>query len=150
MMKVASVTWVEGLQFVGEAGQHAVIMDSKSTEGGGKNSGPSPMEMVLMGVLGCTGMDVVSILQKKRQNLQGLKIHAEAQQAETPPNYYTHIALEYVAFGDVELDALARAIELSEVKYCSAINTLNGKTSFSTTYRVEKAEPSARPAVAKP
>ena len=142
-MKEASVTWVEGMQFVGQAGEHAVVIDSKSADGGGQNGGPSPMELVLLGVLGCTGMDVVSILTKKRQDVQGLKIHAQAQQAETMPKYYTHIDLEYVAFGNVEPDALRRAIELSEVKYCSAINTLNGKTKFSSSYRVEKAAVSA-------
>ncbi len=149
-MKEATVTWVEGMQFVGRAGEHAVVIDSRSSENGGQNSGPSPMELLLLGVLGCTGMDVVSILTKKRQDVQGLKIQAQAQQAETAPNYYTHIALEYVAFGDVEPDALRRAIELSEVKYCSAINTLNGKTKFSSSYRVEKAAASASPATVQP
>jgi putative redox protein len=149
-MKEAFVTWVEGLQFVGQAGDHAVVIDSRDAEGGGQNGGPSPMELVLLGVLGCTGMDVVSILKKKRQDVQGLKIHARAQQAETAPNYFTHVALEYVAFGDVEPDALGRAIELSEVKYCSAINTLNGKTKFSSSYRVEKVAASARLAAIQP
>ncbi len=149
-MKEASITWVDGLQFVGQAGNHAVVIDSQNAKSGGLNSGPSPMELVLLGVLGCTGMDVISILKKKRQDVQGLKIRAQAQQAESAPNYFTHIALEYVAFGDVEPDALGRAIELSEVKYCSAINTLNGKTKFSSSYRVEKVAASARLAAAQP
>ncbi len=138
-MKQAQVTWVDGTQFVGQANSgHGVVIDSSGSDG--HNSGPSPMELLLLGVLGCTGMDVISILKKKRQKVTGLKIYANGEQAETAPNYYTRIELEYVAFGDVEEEALRRSIELSETKYCSAMATLNGKTQFSSRYRVERGE----------
>jgi putative redox protein len=138
-MKQAQVTWVDGMQFVGQANSgHGVVIDSSGSHG--HNSGPSPMELLLLGVLGCTGMDVISILKKKRQKVTGLKIYAKGEQAETTPNYYTRIELEYVAYGDVEEEALRRSIELSETKYCSAMATLNGKTQFSSNYRVERGE----------
>ena len=147
-IKEAAVTWVEGMQFVGQSGVHAVVIDSSNPDNGGHNGGPSPMELVLLGVLGCTGMDVVSILKKKRQNLEGLKIFAHGRQAAEAPNYYTNIDLEYVAYGEVQEEALRRAIELSETKYCSAMGTLNGKTKFSSTYRVEKVQQGVEPVVA--
>ncbi|HEX9116888.1 MAG TPA: OsmC family protein [Anaerolineae bacterium] len=146
-MKTATLTWVDGQQFVGRAGSgHGVIIDT-GTEGGGHNAGPGPMELLLLGVLGCTGMDVISILKKKRQNVTGLKITAAGEQAKETPHYYTRIELDYVAFGDVDEEALRRSIELSETKYCSAMATLNGKTQFSTRYHVEKAAASVEPAV---
>ncbi len=139
-MKTSTLTWVEGMQFVGESGSgHGVIIDT-ATADGGHNAGPGPMELVLLGVLGCTGMDVVSILKKKRQDVKRLKIMARGEQAETTPRFFTRIELEYVAYGDVEEEALRRSIELSETKYCSAMATLNGKTQFSSTYRVAKEE----------
>ena len=145
-MKKAELVWVEGMQFVGSAGSHAVVMDSSG--GDGRNTGPSPMEMLLLGVLGCTGMDVISILRKKRQQVTGLKIYAEGEQNHTTPFYYTKIHLRYVATGDVDPEALRRAIELSETKYCSAMATLNGKTQFSSEYHVENLGAVASAAVA--
>jgi putative redox protein len=145
-MKTAQVNWVDGMQFVGTSGSgHGVIIDSAGEDG--QHGGPGPMEYLLFGVLGCTGMDVISILKKKRQNVAGLKIFASGEQAETTPHYFTRIHLEYVAYGDVEEAALARAIELSETKYCSAMGSLNGKTEFSSTYRVEKSMESETRAV---
>lgn len=142
-MKTGTVTWVNEMQFVGKADSgHGIVIDA------GTGAGPSPMELLLLGVLGCTGMDVISILQKKRQNLTGLRISANGEQAPTAPNYYTQIDLEYVAYGDVSEEALRRAIELSETKYCSAMATLSGKTQFSSKYRVEKAKASVEPVVA--
>jgi putative redox protein len=145
-MKQAQITWVEDMQFVGQSGSgHGVVIDTAGNEG--HNAGPGPMELLLLGVLGCTGMDVISILKKKRQNVEGLKISANGEQAETAPNYYTRIELEYVAYGNVDEEALRRAIELSETKYCSAMATLNGKTQFASKYRVEKSQEVVRAAV---
>jgi putative redox protein len=146
-MKHAQITWIEGMQFLGQSGSgHGVVIDTAGEEG--HNAGPGPMELLLLGVLGCTGMDVVSILRKKRQNVEGLKIFANGEQAETTPHYYTRIELEYVAYGNVDEEALRRAIELSETKYCSAMATLNGKTQFLSKFRVEKPQEVVRAAVA--
>jgi len=112
-------------------------MDS-SEEVGGHNTGARPMEVLLMGVLGCTAMDVMSILKKKRQPIKGLKIFATGDRAAEHPKYYTKIHLEYVAYGDVELEALERSAQLSEEKYCSAIATVRGKAEITRNCRVEK------------
>jgi putative redox protein len=137
-MTTANITWVEDMQFVGQgATGHAIVMDS-SEEAGGHNSGARPMEVLLMGVLGCTAMDVMSILKKKRQPVRGLKIFATGDRAAEHPKYYTKIHLEYVAYGDVELEALERSAQLSEDKYCSAIATVRGKAEITRSCRVEK------------
>jgi putative redox protein len=137
-MTTANITWVEDMQFVGQGETgHAIVMDS-SEEVGGHNTGARPMEVLLMGVLGCTAMDVMSILKKKRQPVKGLKIFATGDRAAEHPKYYTKIHLEYVAYGDVELEALERSAQLSEDKYCSAIATVRGKAEITRSCRVEK------------
>jgi putative redox protein len=137
-MTTANITWVEDMQFVakGETG-HAIVMDS-SEEVGGHDTGARPMEVLLMGVLGCTAMDVISILKKKRQAITGLKIFATGDRNAEHPKYYTKIHLEYVASGDVDLEALERSAQLSEDKYCSAIATVRGKAEITRSCRVEK------------
>jgi putative redox protein len=138
-MTNANITWVDGMQFVaqGDSG-HPIVMDV-AEEAGGHASGARPMEVLLMGVLGCTAMDVISILRKKRQPVQGLKVFATAARATEHPMYFTKLHLEYVAYGDVQPEALARSIQLSEEKYCSAIATVRGSTQITSSYRVEKA-----------
>jgi putative redox protein len=137
-MTTAKVTWVEDMQFVGQGETgHAIVMDV-SEEAGGHDAGARPMEVLLMGVLGCTAMDVISILKKKRQPVKGLKIFATGDRAAEHPKYYTKIHLEYVAYGDVDLEALERSAQLSEDKYCSAIATVRGKAEITRSCRVEK------------
>jgi putative redox protein len=145
-MTKASISWVEGMRFVAESGSgHGIVVDS-SVENGGHNSGPRPMELLLMGLLGCTSMDVISILKKKRQPVRDLQVYATAEQAPENPHYFTKIHLEYVAYGNVAEDALARAIQLSEERYCSASATLKGRAEITSSYRVEKAELDDQPA----
>ncbi len=138
-MTNAAITWLEDMQFVasGDSG-HAIVMDA-TEENGGHDTGARPMEILLMGVLGCTAMDVISILKKKRQKVQGLKVFAAGDRAADHPKYYTKIHLEYVAYGEVDAEALARAVQLSEEKYCSAIATVRGKTEITSSSRVEPA-----------
>jgi putative redox protein len=136
-MTNANITWIEGMQFVARSDSgHAIVIDSKADDGG-FGSGPGPMEVLLMGLLGCTAMDVISILKKKRQPVTGLKVLATGERASEHPKRYTKIHLEYVATGEVDPAALARAIELSEEKYCSAIATLRGAPEITNSYRVE-------------
>ena len=144
-MSTANISWVDGMRFVAESGSgHAIVVDS-SLEGGGHNSGPRPMELLLMGLLGCTAMDVMSILKKKRQPVQDLKINATGEQAADTPHYFTKIHLEYVAYGNVDEQALARSIQLSEERYCSAAASLRGQAEITSSYRVEKMEPNDEP-----
>ncbi len=138
-MTTANITWIEDMQFVASSDSgHAIIMDS-TADVGGHDSAARPMEVLLMGLLGCTSMDVISVLKKKRQPVQGLKIFADGERSPEHPKKYTKIHLEYVAYGDVDPKALARAIELSETTYCSAIATLRGVAEITSSYRVEPA-----------
>lgn len=127
----ARIHWTEELQFVGRAGNGAaVVMDTSDGR-----SGPTPMELVLMGVAGCTAMDVVSILQKKRLRLRGVDVRINGEQAAEYPKRYTHIRIEYVVRGQgVTAKAVEQAIELSETKYCSAMASLDAP--FTSSYRI--------------
>ena len=127
----ATLKWTDGLQMVARAGNSpAVIMDSPD----GK-SGPSPMDMVLMGVAGCTAMDVVAIMKKKRANLMGFEINISGERADEYPRRYTHVEVEYVMYGTgIKPKAVEQAIRLSEEKYCSAMASLNADVTHS--YRI--------------
>jgi putative redox protein len=94
-----------------------VLMDSGPAE---MKIAPSPLELFLMGTAGCTASDVIDILRKKRQRLAGLEVDIEAERATEPPRVFTRLIVRYTAFGDVEKEALDRAVELSQTKYCSA------------------------------
>lgn len=116
------IKWVEGAMFVGEtASGHAVVMDGP-VEGGGRNLGPRPMEMLLLGVGACTAYDVVSILQKARQPIVSCEIEVDTERADSAPKVFTKMHLHYVVTGKAGLKEaqVQKAIELSKEKYCSA------------------------------
>ena len=98
--------------------------------------GPSPMEVVLMGLCGCTAIDVISILKKKREPFTGLKVSAVADQAPEPPKVFTHVKLTYRVSGTVSRKAMEDAVHLSETKYCSVAAMLSktAKIEFSIEY----------------
>ena len=127
----AQLKWTEGLQFIARAGNGpAVVLDSK--EGG---SGPSPMEMVLIGVAGCSAIDVILIMQKKRVALADFEVNISGRRAEGNPKRYTAIQIEFVFYGkDISDKAVEQAIRLSETKYCGAMASLNAE--FESTYRI--------------
>jgi putative redox protein len=128
--------WQGGISFKGstESGQ-TVFMDSPLAEGGPK--GPSPMQLVLIGLAGCTAMDVISILQKKRQDVTNFEINVVGNRAPDHPRYYTDIELEFVVRGrNISPKAVERAIELSETKYCSVAATLRGAVEISYDYTI--------------
>lgn len=138
-MTKAQINWIEDMQFVARADTgHAIVMDA-SLENGGFGSASSPMEVLLMGLLGCTAMDVISILKKKRQPVEGFKIFATGERAAEHPKAYTAIHLEYVVYGEVAPDALARAVQLSEEKYCGAMATVRGVAKVTSSSHVEPA-----------
>ena len=120
MMK-ARVKLVDGMMFVGESGSgHAVVMDG-APEYGGRNLGIRPMEMLLIGLGGCTAFDVVQILRKGREQVSDCEVEVTAERAETDPKVFTKIHLEYrVAGKDLAPAKVERAIQLSKEKYCSA------------------------------
>ena len=92
--------------------------------------GPSPMEAVLMSLCGCTSVDVVSILKKKRQPLTGLRVSAEAEQATTPPRVFTKIKLTYAVSGKLSRKAVEHAVVLSKNTYCSVSKMLEKSTAI--------------------
>ena len=119
-----TVRWVgidAGMSFIAETGSgHAVVMDG-APEAGGRNLGPRPMEMLLAGTGGCSAFDVVLILKKGRQAVTGCEVSLKAERAETDPKVFTQIHFHYRVTGkQLKPDAVARAIELSKDKYCSA------------------------------
>jgi putative redox protein len=117
----ARVKWVDGLMLVGESGSgHAVVMDG-APEHGGRDLGVRPMEMLLLGLGGCTAIDVVLILKKGREAIADCVVEIEAERAETDPKVFTRIHLHYVLTGhNLARPKVERAIELSAEKYCSA------------------------------
>ena len=99
---------------------HSVVMDS-SPEFGGENRGARPMEMLLMGMGGCTSIDVIHILEKARQNVSDCVVEISAERAETDPKVFTQIHAHFIISGSqLDPNRVARAIELSAEKYCSA------------------------------
>lgn len=120
----ANLKWTGDLQFVARAGHGpAVVLDS--SDGG---SGATPMQMVLMGVAGCTAIDIVVILKKKRVRISRFEVSILGEQAEEHPRRYTQLHITYKIHGqDIKPKAVEQAIELSETKYCSAIASVNAE-----------------------
>lgn len=111
----------EGVSFVAESGSgHAVITDG-APDAGGRNLGPRPMELVLMGTGACSAFDVVLILRRGRQDIRDCVVELEATRADTDPKVFTHIHMHYIVTGrQLDPDRVSRAIQLSSEKYCSA------------------------------
>lgn len=109
------------MRFTAEAGSgHVVVMDA-AEEHGGHDTGFRPMELLLVGLAGCTGMDVISILRKKRQEVLDYEVRVRGERATDHPMVFTHITVEHVITGRrIDPAAVSRAIELSETKYCGA------------------------------
>lgn len=133
MIKV-EVKWIDGMRFVAipESG-HAVIMDS-SKDKGGLDSGPRPMELLLISLAGCTGMDVIYILKKMRVQVQGFELKIDAERKREHPRYYSKVHVKYVFYGkDIPEDKVREAIELSQQKYCSVSATMKavGEVTYS-------------------
>ncbi len=135
-MSSARVRWVDGMQFVAEGGTgHAIVLDGDPSVGG-RNTGSRPMELLLMGLAGCTAMDVVFILRRKRQKFTGVEVYVTGERADTHPKVYTKIHVEYIIYGDVDDKAARQAIELSEEKYCSASAMLKKTAEVTWSYRI--------------
>ena len=137
-MSTAKVTWVDGLRFVAEAGSgHAFVIDG-DPKSGRTDTGVRPMELLLIGLAGCTGMDVAYILRKQRQTFTGLEVNVQAERADTHPKVYTKIHIEYVVRGPVKESAVQKAIRLSEEKFCSASAILGKTAEITNSYRIER------------
>ncbi|OGF64877.1 MAG: hypothetical protein A2Y62_13210 [Candidatus Fischerbacteria bacterium RBG_13_37_8] len=119
------VKFVDGMTFIGKAEtNHWVAMDTDD-QFGGSEAGTKPMELILVALGGCSGMDVVSILRKKRISYDKFEIKINGKAAESYPKYYERIDIEYQFYGSAIAEKdVARAIELSEQKYCAVMNIL--------------------------
>ncbi|GBE48827.1 hypothetical protein BMS3Bbin12_02018 [bacterium BMS3Bbin12] len=124
----AVARWVQDVMFVGESGSgHAVVMDG-APEAGGRNLGVRPMEMVLLGLAGCTGFDVVQILKKARQPVSGCVVEISAERADAVPRVFTRIHVHYRVSGVALAEHhVQRAVSLSAEKYCS-VSVMLGKS----------------------
>ena len=122
----ARIKWVQDATFLGESGSgHAVVMDGPP-EHGGRNLGIRPMEMMLLGMGGCTAFDVMHILKKARQDVVDCYVELEAERADEEPKVFTKIHVHFVVTGNALKESqVKRAVELSAEKYCSASIMLN-------------------------
>jgi len=136
MVRRADATWVRGMQFVGTSGSgHGIVVDA-DRDSGGFAAGPSNTELVLIALCGCTGMDVASILRKKRVDYTDLQVEARGELTPEPPNRFTRIHVTYRVWGDVPEKALRDAIELSQEKYCTVSLSLKAAAEFSTEFEI--------------
>jgi len=133
----AVVKWVENETFIGESESgHQIIMDGNSQD----SKAPSPMEMVLMSVGGCSSVDVVSILKKARQQVQGVTVELSSQRRDEAPRYFTNIHLHFIATGTaISEKHLARAVALSAEKYCSVALMLEKSVQITHSFAVVEA-----------
>lgn len=137
MSTEATIRWTDGSQFIGRpTSGHAFIIDADRD----RNSGVGPMELLLLGLGGCTGADVVSILRKMRENVTGVEIQIRGERATTPPTVYTEIHVHYVVTGvDVKEKSVQDAIHLSESKYCGVIAMLGKTAKMTFDYEIRQA-----------
>jgi putative redox protein len=120
----AKITWLRDRVFIGESGtSHGLVMSSIGDDG--RSLGCTPMELVLLGAGGCTSFDVVDILEKSREPIEGCVARMEAQRADDVPRVFTRIHVHFVVTGKgLNPDKVARAVNLSAEKYCSATRML--------------------------
>ena len=134
------ITWLENMAYVARsASGHELVLDGPP-ELGGQNLGPRPMEMLLMGLGGCTAIDVINILRKSRQDLQGCELELEADRADTDPKVFTQIRVHFILTGkNLSAKHIQRAIDLSAEKYCSASIMLGKTAQISHSYEIREA-----------
>ena len=134
------VKWIEKMGFVGESESgHSVVIDA-APDVGGRNLGVRPMELVLLGLGGCTAIDVMSILNKARQAVTDCVIELQAERADTVPKVFTRINVHYVVTGhDLSEKHVARAVGLSATKYCSVSKMLEASVTLTHSHEIRQA-----------
>ena len=137
-LETASATLAEGMHFVGNIEGFRWDLDAEE-ETGGVGAGPQPHRLLLLAMAGCTAMDVISILRKKRQQVSGLNVIVQGRRAGQHPEVYTHINVLYRVRGkNVDPQAVERSIELSTTRYCPVIGMLGKVAEVTTRYEVEE------------
>lgn len=133
----AKVVWNGKLNFTGSADGSGWSIPLQAAEPEGDGQGVRPMELLAIGLAGCTAMDVVSILEKKRQQVTAFEVKVHADRADDHPRVFTKIVVEYMVTGkDIDPAAVERAIELSETKYCSAQAMLRKAAPIESRYTI--------------
>lgn len=137
----ARVKWLEDMTYVGESDSgHGVVMDGPP-DLGGRNLGPRPMEMLLLGMGACSAIDVIHILKKSRQKIIDCEVELEADRAESEPKVFTRIHIHFIVTGkDLKEQQVARAVSLSAEKYCSASIMLGKTAEIEHSYEVRAVE----------
>ena len=136
-LESASVTLVDGLHFAGDIGVVRIDLDAEESVGG-VGAGPQPHRLLLLAMAGCTAMDVLAILRKKRQQVSGLSVEVQGSRADQHPRVYTRFEVLYRVRGtNIDPQAVARAIELSTTRYCPVIGLLGKVAEVATRYEIE-------------
>ena len=137
----ACVRWLDHMSFVGESGSgHSVVMDG-SPEHGGRNLASRPMEMILMGLGGCSAFDVMMMLQKSKQDVRDCVVYIDAERADAIPAVFTRIHLKFVITGKgLQESKVSRAVTLSAEKYCSVSKMLESTVAITHAYEVQDSE----------
>lgn len=136
----AKVTWNSQLSFTSTGANGFTVPLDAEPDVGGENKGFEPMELIAIGLAGCTAMDTISIMQKKRQDVTGLEVLVHADRATEFPKVFTHIVIEYIVTGhNVDQAAVARSIELSATKYCPAQAMLMKAVTIEHKYTIKDA-----------
>src|SRR6266853_3852211 len=137
-LESASVTLVDGLHFAGDIGGIRIDLDAEENVGG-VGAGPQPHRLLLLAMAGCTAMDVLSILRKKRQQVSGLNVEVQGSRADQHPRIYTRFEVLYRVRGtNIDPQAVERAIELSTTRYCPVIGMLGKVAPVTTRYEIEE------------
>ncbi len=131
------IKWLDHMSFVGESGSgHSVVMDG-APEAGGRNLGIRPMEMLLLGLGGCTAFDVVAILKKSRQDLVDCEVEIDAERAADVPKVFTKIHIHFIVSGhNLDDKRVSKAVDLSADKYCSASRMLEKTAAITHDYEI--------------
>lgn len=134
-MSEVSLQWMEGKTFVGtDSTRHAFVIAAPGEEGG---TGAKPSDLLLLALASCAAVDVVEILQKKRQQFANMEIRTEGQQDESPPWAFRKIRMHFVFHGTgLDARAVEQAIQLSESKYCSVAATIRGVAEITTSFEI--------------
>jgi putative redox protein len=135
-MSDAQVTWVDGLQFVAESAGHSIVVDG--APGFGRDTGMPPMRLLLLGVAGCSAMDIIHILKNRmRKAVTALRVEVNAERADEHPKVYTRIELKYLLRGrDLKEKHVSRAIELSNNQFCGAAIMLGKTAEIVTSFEI--------------
>ena len=136
---MVNVKWDGGMRFTATTEEGESLTMDTDAESGGEGHGFRPVKLVLVGLGGCTGMDIVWILKRQRQEVTGLEMKVTGTRRKKDPRYYEDVQIEYVVRGrNLRESAVKRAIELSEQKYCSVRGIFRPEVKVTTSYRIEQ------------